>query len=149
MRGSWNPKRTSAERAGEGQNRLRRRCKTEVDRSKRELAEHDRAAAALGEKQAELTDQLADARHQRAASSSRLHLLDEMHQAREGLGEAVKTVLADRERFPGVRGLLADVITTDRQHAHLVEAALGANLELLLVESEAGISSGSRLRCRN
>ena len=104
-----------------------------------QLVEHDRAAAALGERQAELTAHLADARHQRASIASRLHLLEEMHQAREGLGEAVKTVLSDAERFPGVRGLLADAITTDRHHAHLVEAALGANLELLLVDSEADI----------
>jgi chromosome segregation ATPase len=33
-----------------------------------------------------------------------------------------------------VRGLLADFIDTDRAHAPLVEAALGPNLELLLIE---------------
>lgn len=108
---------------------------TELALLEARLAEHDRAAAALGEKQADLTEQLAEARHQRAALGSRLHLLDEMHQAREGLGDAVKTVLDQPERFAGVLGLLADVIDTDRKHAHLVEAALGTNLELLLVQS--------------
>ena len=100
-----------------------------------QLAEHDRAAAALGEKQSELTEQLAEARHQRAAIGSRLHLLDEMHQAREGLGDAVKRVLNHPEHFAGVRGLLATLSTPIVRHAHLVEAALGANLELLLVDS--------------
>ncbi len=119
----------------------RGRATAEVDSLETELREHDRAAAALGEKQAELTEQLADARHQRAALGSRLHLLDEMHQAREGLGDAVKSVLDLPEQFPGVRGLLADTIDTDRKHAHLVEAALGANLELLMVESAADVQS--------
>jgi chromosome segregation protein len=111
----------------------------EADRLEAQLAGHDRAAAALGQQQAELTEQISDARHQRAALGSRLHLLDEMHQAREGLGDAVKTVLDHPERFPGVRGLLADTIDTDRQHARLVEIALGENLELLLVESVSDI----------
>ena len=113
----------------------REAAQDEIDQLEAQLAEHDRAAAALGEKQSQITEQLAEARHQRAALGSRLHLLDEMHQAREGLGDAVKTVLDSPEQFPGVHGLLADVIDTDRKHAHLVETALGDNLELLCVNS--------------
>jgi len=103
------------------------------------IDEHDRAAATLGERQAALAARLADARHERAGVESRLHLLQEMQQAREGLGEAVKAVLDGPDRFPGVRGMLGDVIDTDRRHAALVEAALGRNLELLLVESDGAV----------
>ncbi len=118
---------------------VRGALQTGIDALEAELEQHDQAAASLGDRQAELTAHIADTRHQRASIASRLHLLEEMHQAREGLGEAVKTMLNDAERFPGVRGLLADLITTDRKHAHLVEAALGSNLELLLVETEAEV----------
>ncbi|MCP3903818.1 MAG: chromosome segregation protein SMC [Planctomycetes bacterium] len=113
----------------------------QVDEIETTLAEHDRAAAALGERQAELTEQIAEARHERASRESRLHLLQEMHEAREGLGEAVKKVLDDRERFPGMRGLLGDAIDTDRRHAHIVEAALGADLQLLLVEDRTALQA--------
>ncbi len=98
------------------------------------LAEHDRASATLGERQAALSERLADLRQQQAAVETRLHLLEEMHQAREGLTRAVKAVLDQPDRFPGVRGVLGDALETDRKSAPLVEAALGANLELLLVE---------------
>ena len=114
---------------------VRESSAAQVESLEAELESHDRAVAALGEKQAELTEQLSEARHQRAALGSRLHLLDEMHQAREGLDDAVKTVLDHPEQFPAIRGLLADAIDTDRKHAQIVEAALGANLELLLVDS--------------
>lgn len=100
-----------------------------------ELTEHDRAAAALGQQQAKLADQLAEVRHERAATQSRLHLLEEMHQAREGLDDAVSRVLDNLEQFPGVHGLLADAIDTDRKFAPLIEAALGNNLNLLVVDS--------------
>ncbi|MCH6550870.1 MAG: trehalose-6-phosphate synthase [Planctomycetes bacterium] len=97
------------------------------------LAEHDRTSATLGERQAALSERLADLRQQQAAVETRLHLLEEMHQAREGLTRAVKAVLDQPDRFPGVRGVLGDALETDRKGAALVEAALGANLELLLV----------------
>ncbi len=107
---------------------------TEVKRLANELASHDRAAAELGERQASLTGAMAELRHEQASCDSRRHLLQEMQHAREGLTDAVKHVLDHIESFAGVRGLLADFIETDRAHAPLVEAALGANLELLLIE---------------
>ena len=117
----------------------RNAAQAEIDRIEAELQEHDRAAAALGEKQGELTEQIAEARHQRAGIASRLHLLQEMQEAREGLGDSVKAVLDDPETYPGVRGMVADVIDTDRKHAHLVETALGGNLEVLLVDTNEDV----------
>ena len=114
---------------------------TRVGRLEAEIARHDQAAAALGERQAELTERLGDARHERAAVESRRHLLAEMQDAREGLGDAVKTILEQPDHFTGVRGLLADAITTERRHAAVVEAALGANLELLLIERDEDLAS--------
>ncbi len=102
-----------------------------------ELLEQEQAAATLGEQEAEITRQLSDLRHERAAAESRRHLLEEMHEAREGLGEAVKLVLDQPDQFPGVRGLLADEIDTKRTHGPLIEAALGENLQLLVVDSVA------------
>ncbi len=113
----------------------RQRSTAEADRLEKELGDHDRTSAELGQQQAALAEQLADARHQRAGVQSRLHLLTEMHQAREGLDDAVKHVLDHVEDYAGVHGVLADAIDTDRAFAPLVEAALGANLNLLVVDT--------------
>lgn len=107
----------------------------QVQQLEGQLEEYDAAVASLGQRHAELSAQIADLRHERASIESRCHLLEEMQQAREGLTDAVKTVLDDPERFPGVKRLLADAIDTDRKNAPLVEAALGTNLELLLIDS--------------
>ena len=107
---------------------------TEVKRLANELAAHDRSTAELGERQASLTGALTELRHEQASCDSRRHLLHEMQSAHEGLTDAVKHVLANLDDFPGVRGLLADFLETDRAHAPLVEAALGPNLELLLLD---------------
>lgn len=105
-----------------------------VGRLDAELAEQDRVAATQDDQQGSLGLALASLRQKQAALESRRHLLEEMRQAREGLTDAVKSVLADPETFKGVRGLLGDVIEADREDAPLVEAALGSNLEMLLVD---------------
>ena len=114
---------------------------TEVKRLANELAAHDRAAAELGQRQASLTGAMAEHRHEQASCDSRRHLLQEMQDAHEGLTDAVRHVLDNPDDFPGIRGLLADFIDTDRAHAPLVEAALGTNLELLLLEDPDELDS--------
>ncbi|MHC4306039.1 MAG: chromosome segregation protein SMC, partial [Planctomycetota bacterium] len=106
----------------------------EAERLSTQLAEHEQTASRLGEREASLSGALTELRHEHAAAESRRRLLKEMQDAHEGLNAAVKHILDNRRDFPGVRGLLADFIDTDRAHAPLVEAALGPNLELLLIE---------------
>jgi len=118
--------RTVAERAFE-------ESSARIAELERDLKAHLAKASAIGGRQAELADRLADGRHERAGIESRRHLLQEMQAAREGLGDAVKTILDSRDEFPAVIGLLAEAIETEPQHALLVELALGDRLELLLV----------------
>ncbi len=104
------------------------------------LQAHDNAAVTLGEQAKQLTSDLETMRHQRAASGSRLHLLEEMQHAREGLTDAVKYVLDHPESFPQIKGMLGDAIDATHADAHLVEIALGHNIQLLLVNSNESIA---------
>lgn len=113
----------------------------EVDRLTDSVAAIDERVASLGGRQAELSSQLSELRHERAGLESRRHLLDEMQSAREGLGEAVKAILDEPDAYPGVRGLLLDAIDTNQESAPLVEAALGANIQVLLVDSIGAVES--------
>ncbi len=100
-----------------------------------QLQSFAQASAVLGDRQASLSQKLADLRHNRASLGSRQHLLNEMLQHREGLEESIKAVLESPQDFPMVRGILADAIDADLDIAPLVEAALGSNLKLLLVDT--------------
>tara|TARA_B100000959_G_C14996921_1_gene630777 strand:+ start:3186 stop:6893 length:3708 start_codon:yes stop_codon:yes gene_type:complete len=112
-----------------------------VEKHEEVLRSHDNAAASLGEQAEELTSDLEVMRHQRAASGSRLHLLEEMQEAREGLTDAVKHVLDNQEQFVGLQGLIGDAIDTNHADASLVESALGTNIQLLLVDNSAAIQN--------
>jgi chromosome segregation protein len=104
------------------------------------LKSHDSAAHSLGELAEELTSDLEIMRHQRASSGSRLHLLEEMQHAREGLTDAVKYVLDNPDQFPQVKGMLGDAIDANHADANLVEIALGQNVQLLLVDSNEAVT---------
>jgi chromosome segregation protein len=112
-----------------------------VEKHEEVLRSHDNAAATLGVQAEELTTDLETMRHQRAASGSRLHLLEEMQEAREGLTDAVKHVLDNQEDFKGLQGLIGDAIDTNHTDASLVEAALGSNIQLILVDNNAAIQN--------
>lgn len=90
-----------------------------------------------GEEGVEIAERLTAVREERTRMESRRALLEEMEASREGLGGAARSVLADSERFPGVRGALGDLLSTDRIHAVAVEAVLGGWLECLVVDAGA------------
>ena len=115
----------------------------QIQRLQRELDERTAVAQLLGDRQTTLATTLASLRDERTSLESRRRVLHDLQTSREGLGDAVKAILAarakDPNRFTAVRGVLADLLDTDRDHADVVEAALGERLELLLVESVDGL----------
>ncbi|MFM8785369.1 MAG: chromosome segregation protein SMC [Phycisphaerales bacterium] len=99
-----------------------------------EVHAHIADAASLGDRHAALARRLSALRDERTSLESRSRLLEEMQRAREGVDEAVRHVMADRATFPGVSGILGDWIEADLAHAQAVEAALGRDLELIVID---------------
>jgi chromosome segregation protein len=104
-------------------------------RHEQEIHAHLDTASKLGDRHAGLARRLTELRDERTALESRRQLLQEMQRAREGVDQAVRAVLGDRERFPAVTGILAESVEADFADAPVVEAALGRDLELLVVQS--------------
>ncbi|MGO9832364.1 MAG: chromosome segregation protein SMC, partial [Myxococcaceae bacterium] len=100
------------------------------------FAEHEVAVISLRE-------ELADRR-------SRLHSLQEIQRHYEGFDRGVRAVMrhaAEAQGNSGVRGLVADVVSTSPRFEKAVEAALGARLQHVLVEgSEEAFALADHLR---
>jgi chromosome segregation protein len=101
-------------------------------------------SARLGKQIAQLGEHLGAAKEHRSGLVSRQRLLKDLEAKREGVSEGVKSVLRDRERkFPFVRGLVADVLRVDVEHAHVIEAALDGR-DQWLVASDADAALAAR-----
>jgi len=84
-------------------------------------------------------------RETRSALRSELAVLTDMETRREGLNDAVKTILQKRSaqsgQFGYVQGILADLITADVKYANAVEAALEGRADALVVNSSPELLS--------
>src|SRR5439155_15987950 len=90
-------------------------------------------AATLGKQIQQVGENLGAAKEHRSGLISRQKLLTDLEARREGVSEGVKSVLRLREeKFPFIRGLVADVLRVDVEHAHVIEAALDGRDQWLL-----------------
>jgi chromosome segregation protein len=101
------------------------------------------AAAALGQQIRAVTEQLGSAKEHRSALLSRQKLLQDLEARREGVSDAVKKVLKERDqKFPFVSGIVADLLRVDVEHATVIEAALDGRDQWLVGESHEAIQAG-------
>lgn len=91
----------------------------------------------LGKQIAQLSEYLGAAKEHRSGLISRQNLLKDLEAKREGVSEGVKSVLRERDtKFPFVRGLVADVLRVDVEHAHVIEAALDGRDQWLVTKDD-------------
>ncbi len=115
---------------------LRRdQARSQADAVSAEAAAEQRSVEAYGEEGVSISQRMGELRDSRTRQTSRQAILEEMEASREGLGGAVRSVLANPSEYPGVAGALGDFVSTDRVNAFAVEAALGPWLECLVVDT--------------
>ncbi len=109
-----------------------------------QLDESRNESAQLGKQIAQISENLGAAKEHRSGMISRQRLLKDLEAKREGVSEGVKSVLREREQtFPFVRGLVADVLRVDVEHAHVIEAALdGRDQWLVATDVDAAAGAG-------
>jgi chromosome segregation protein len=115
-----------------------------IQTQQQQMADRKSAAAELGLQIALISEQLGAAKEHRSGLISRQNLLRDLEARREGVSEGVKAVLRQKaEKFPFVRGIVADVLRVDVEHAHVIEAALNGQDQTLVTDSqEAATSAG-------
>ncbi|MFM9994303.1 MAG: chromosome segregation protein SMC [Phycisphaerales bacterium] len=107
-----------------------------------QVADGERAADALSQDRRALSERVQDLEQRHARLDARRQTLREMIDSRAGLDDAVRELLARRDRGDGFRAViapLAELISTDAAHAPAVEAALGHDLQALVVASLADL----------
>jgi len=106
-----------------------------LEEMKREQAKLQDRIAAFHSQLSVLRDKLNSQRDELVASSSRLDFLQDLKRRFEGYQAGVKAVLQNRERFPGVRGTVADLIDFPAELEMALEAALGGSVQNIVIET--------------
>ena len=109
--------------------------KSHIAQQQQALEDRRSEAAALGQQIAQIAEQLGAAKEHRSGLVSRQRLLEDLEAKREGMSEGVKSVLRQREeRFGFIRGVVADFLRVDVEHAHVIEAALDGRDQRLVAD---------------
>lgn len=128
-------------------NELQRRLEGTLNTLAEQRSELDKkssAAAALDQQIEHLSQQLGATKEHRSGLLSRQNLLQDLESRREGVSEGVKSVLRDRqEKYSFVRGIVADILRVDVEHAHVIEAALNGQDQTLLAEAQESAMASS------
>ncbi|MBL4591237.1 MAG: AAA family ATPase [Phycisphaerales bacterium] len=106
-------------------------------------------AEQVGESRSELASSVDSLDEDRVRPETRHSTLDEMVRSREGLDDAVRTVLEKKENgegFETVLGSLAELIEVPAAHASEIEAALENALQSVVVDSMSTMPSVEQLR---
>ncbi len=107
-----------------------------------QLEEKKIEAQQWGKQIADISQMLGAAREHRSGLISRQKLLKDLEAKREGVSEGVKSVLRQREqKFNFIRGLVADLLSVDVEHAHVIEAALDGRDQWLVADSQEAVQA--------
>ncbi|MGL5435188.1 MAG: chromosome segregation protein SMC [Lachnospiraceae bacterium] len=70
------------------------------------------------------------------SSSARLESLRNLAERYDGYGNSIRRVMEVRDRVRGIHGVVADLITTDKQYETAIETALGGSIQNVVTDSE-------------
>ena len=83
-----------------------------------------------------LTRNLNQQQQEYQAASTRLESLQNLAERYEGYGNSIRRVMETRGRVQGILGVVADLITTEKQYETAIETALGGSIQNVVTDSE-------------
>lgn len=68
--------------------------------------------------------------------SSRLESLKNITERYDGYGNSIRKVMSNKEKVPGLLGVVADIIKVEKEYEIAVETALGGNIQNIVTDTE-------------
>ena len=105
------------------------RCREEIQAEKEKSAEAERELVRVRQE----ADGARAALHQAKARFDSVQNLAERY---EGYGMSIRRLMESRSRFPGIHGVLADLIQVEKRYETAIETALGGALQNVVTDNE-------------
>ncbi len=99
-----------------------------------EVRDQERALSHEIEAETARHDQLQSEYHRHA---SRLQSLKAMAERYEGYGVGIRKIMEQKDRNPGIRGVVADLLDVPEEYEQAIETALGGSMRNIVTDNEA------------
>ena len=87
------------------------------------------------------SDQLEAAKEEYQRQSAHFETLKNMAERYEGYGSSIRRVMEQKDRCPGILGVVADLIQTSKRYEVAVETALGGSIQNIVTDNESTAKS--------
>ena len=84
-----------------------------------------------------ITEQASKINNQYLSEKSRLESLINLTERYEGYGNSTKKVMELKDKKPGILGVVADIIKTDKKYETAIETVLGGTIQNIVTDTEA------------
>ena len=81
-------------------------------------------------------DRLAVLKEQNMRNNSRLESLKNIAERYDGYGNSIRKVMECRNNTPGIHGVVADIVKTDKKYEIAIETALGGTIQNIVTDNE-------------
>lgn len=110
---------------------------SEVEKYRKSEAEKEKQIIALKHLLDEENHQLETGQTAYHREASRLESLRNIAERYEGYGNSIKRVMEQKDSNPGIHGVVADLIKTDKKYETAIETALGGALQNIVTDNES------------
>lgn len=103
-----------------------------------ELSQTEREGeiAACEQEVKRLTRNLNDKHQEYHTAYTRLESLRNLAERYEGYGNSIRRVMEVKDRIRGIRGVVADLVTTEKEYETAIETALGGSIQNVVTDSD-------------
>ncbi|MGI6011758.1 MAG: chromosome segregation protein SMC [Ruminococcus sp.] len=112
------------------------RVTASIDEMGREQKKMNEEVAALQESITEQSRQMDVGQAAYHREASRLESLKNLAERYDGFGNSIRKVMEQRDKNPGIKGVVADLIQTDKKYETAVETALGGSIQNIVTDNE-------------
>ena len=108
----------------------------EIEKFNRQTAENEAEIAKLQKELNEKQEKLRIGQTAYHRESSRLESLKNITERYDGYGNSIRKVMSNKEREPGLIGVVADIIKVDKEYEIAIETALGGSIQNIVTDNE-------------
>ncbi|MEE0954761.1 MAG: chromosome segregation protein SMC [Eubacterium sp.] len=107
-----------------------------INEKKAEMFDVQKETKSLMDEEAAAVKESEELRNEYHRLNSRLESLIQIAEHYEGYGNSIRRVMEQKEKVPGIHGVVADLIRTDKKYETAIETALGSSLQNIITDDE-------------
>lgn len=113
----------------------KQKLSNQIDETKSKISETENEIKVTAQKSEELIENIRSVKSKIESVQSQIEFYTHIISAYEGHTDSIKKIMEKKAEFPGIHGILSEMINSKKEHATAIEAALGNAINYLIVDS--------------